>query len=111
MRERMQTIVAATNKATVLLKSCGKLWADYRKPRSKRERGAHAALVSRVVRGIDPSREQDLEAEYSSGTTWMGDAKLSSAAVMAEGLGQVDCLDPVTTGSIQPWLGWRSRLQ
>ena len=106
MRERMQAIISAVSQSTVLVKGGGMLWAGYSKSRPERERGAHAALIRRVVRSLNATRETDLEVEYGSGTTWMDEFKLSSAAVPAEDVPQEQLitLDPQTTGSIRPWI-------
>ena len=84
MRERMQAVISAVSQSTVIVKKGGKLWSGYSKSKPERERGAHAALVRRVVRGLNAVKESDLEVEYGSGTAWMDEYKLASAVVPAE---------------------------
>ena len=106
MRDRMQMVSGGINRSTVIVKGGGKMWSGFSKPKPERDRGAHAALVRRCVRALDPAREGELEAEYGSGSTWLSDFKFSSGSTMAEGDDKTHLmeLDPLVPGGIHPWI-------
>ena len=106
MRERMQQIVGKISRTTTIVKGGSKLWCGFSKSKADRDRGSHAALIRRTVRAIAPDREPDLETEYGSGSTWLGDFKFSSASVPADGLDRSKILeyDPLCPGGPHPWV-------
>ena len=106
MRERMQQIVGKISRTTFSVKGGSKLWCGFSKPKADRDRGSHAALVRRTVRALDHQREPELETEYGSGSTWLGDYKFSSASVTPDGIARTSLMefDPLVPGGVCPWI-------
>ena len=106
MRDRMQRIISTLGNAGVQLRQAGKLWASFSRPKAERDRGSHAAMIRRVVRSLRPEKEELLEAEYSTGSTWVDSYKLSSASVPPGGLdpGDIQEFDAPTSGATRPWI-------
>ena len=106
MRDRMQMVSNGVNRSTVIVKGGGKMWSGFSKPKPERDRGAHAALVRRCIRSLDPARESELEAEYGTGSTWLSDFKFSSASVTANDTDPSHLVefDPLMPGGICPWI-------
>ena len=90
MRNRMSVVIAAIANTTIYLGAgeTNKLWSSYSKPKEARLNGGHSAWVRRLVRSLDGSQEQFLEAEYSSGACWLHGKKVCSAVeAVPEGVG------------------------
>ena len=106
MRERMQQIVGKISRSAITVKGGSKLWCGFSKSKADRDRGSHAALVRRTVRALDSLREPDLEVEYGSGSTWLGDFKFSSASLTPDGIERSRLLefDPLCPGGVHPWI-------
>ena len=105
MRDRMARVVSGVASGAIMLAGGGKMWSGFSKPRAERLRGSHAALIRRVVRALGSDKEPELEAEYSTGSTWLGVHKLSSASVPPDGLqpDEVMEMDPPLPGAPKPW--------
>ena len=55
-------------------------------------------MIRRVVRTVATDKEQDLETEYSTGSTWMDSCKFSSAAFFIDGVGPGDIVEYAAEG-------------
>ena len=103
MRGRMQQVLDGVMSAGITLSSGKKLWCSHSRPREERLRGDHAALVRRTVRALRPEKEAELDIEYSSGSSWLQEFKLSSASVPPEG--KEKCTMYVAEGQPNgPWI-------
>ena len=81
VRDRMQRVLDGIMASGTVLRSGKKMWCGHSRPREERARGDHAAHVRRVVRQVRPDQENSLEVEYSTGSSWIGERKLSSAVL------------------------------
>ena len=79
MRARMQRVLDEILKAKIEVRGGKRLWCGHSRPREERQRGDHAAHVRRIIRAVKPEMEEVLDVEYASGSSWIGDEKLSSA--------------------------------
>ena len=81
MRNRMSVVIAAIANTTIFLGpgDSNKLWASYSKPKEARLNGGHSAWVRRLVRAVDSTQEQFLEAEYSTGSCWLHGKRVCAA--------------------------------
>ena len=88
MRVRMRTFVLRFQETEVYIKDTAdprkKIWCSYSKTPQQRRRSGHAAWIKRAVCAAAADREKDLKIEYSSGTAWMGESRLCSAALPPE---------------------------
>ena len=77
----MSVVIAAISNTTILLGpgDTNKLWCSYSKPKEARMNGGHSAWVRRLVRALDSTREQLLEAEYSTGSCWLHGKRVCAA--------------------------------
>ena len=108
MRDRMSRVVNAVNQGNITLRGGKKLWSGYSKPRHERERGAHGALLRRVLRCLDSTQEEFLEVEYATGSGWLHDSKLASAVTdpdnSVDGKHEFVRFDALTPGGVSPWI-------
>ena len=115
MRDRMLRIVNAVSEdppKTPNMPPDKHLWSAISRPRRERERAQHAGKDRRLLHGIGGGLIARAEAEYITGSVWLGEALIASAvkprpsrtdSVVAEGLIPGSWIDIREIARVSKW--------
>ncbi|CAE7504171.1 ANKRD50 [Symbiodinium sp. CCMP2456] len=78
-RRRMHEIVSGVAEAKPFTSHKRRLWASYSKSKTEREIASHCSWLKRTLASFNRELLNHVDAEYGTGTVWLGDSVVASA--------------------------------
>ena len=102
-KDRMHQAIGIIMRAKIQIPAQDRpLWAAVSKSSGERMRASHCSLVRATVRFFEPNKLEEVDAEYSRGTCWIGDVKVScSTSTCTDGHAKL-WVD--TSKDFRPWI-------
>ena len=103
LRARMRKVMLAVQLKKLPIEGTGsKLWCVFSKPRDAREKSGHCGAVRAAVYYFNRDRIDDIDADYTTGTCWIGNTMLSSAVSQIPD--ESHKVHTVTSKACKPWI-------
>ncbi|CAE7776695.1 unnamed protein product [Symbiodinium sp. CCMP2456] len=104
-RKRMHELVATVAEAKPHTSQKKRMWISYSRTKAEREIAAHCAWVKRTLASFNQELLHHLDAEYNTGTVWLGEAVVASTTrTPPEGLPEGALLWDDKRVGIKPWI-------